>query len=127
MARAVIQARKVLGISLTPDTLWNLAPWSWFLDWFSDTGDLLSNWTDWAIDNQVMLYGYIMEHSLNEYTYKFVGSTGLTGNARPYDITMVTETKLRRQASPYGFGIQWTDLSARQKAILAALGISRSR
>nr|UJQ85709.1 MAG: hypothetical protein 1 [Leviviridae sp.] len=127
MARAVIQARKLLGISLTPDTLWNLAPWSWAIDWFTNTGDVLSNWSDWAIDNQVLLYGYMMEHTVQSYTYTFTGPTGLYGGGVPGDISMVTETKLRRQATPYGFGLNWADFSARQLSIITALGISRSK
>jgi hypothetical protein len=127
MAREVIMARKTLGLSLTPDTLWNLAPWSWALDWFSNSGDILSNWTDWAIDNQVLLYGYIMEHKSHRRTYTFGGQTGLKGSSPPYDVTKVCETKVRRQASPYGFGLTWDDLSSRQKAIITALGVSRSK
>jgi len=126
MARAVIIAKKSLGITLTPDTLWNLAPWSWAVDWFSDTGDVISNWSNWAIDNQVLLYGYMMEHSRSTYTYTFVGPSGLTGGARPPSVTTVNETKRRIKASPYGFGLTSGDLSARQKAIAAALGVSRS-
>jgi hypothetical protein len=127
MARAVIQARKLLGISLTPDSLWNLAPWSWAVDWFFNTGDLLSNWTDWAIDNQVLVYGYVMEHKRVQTTYTFAGNTGLFGGSQPIDVVLVCETKVRRQATPYGFGLQWDDLSARQKTIIAALGISRKK
>lgn len=128
MARAVIQARKVLGISLTPDSLWNLAPWSWAVDWFFNTGDLLSNWTDWAIDNQVLLYGYMMEHKTSTWTYTFVGPTGLTGIAQGSvpSVSFVLETKVRQQATPYGFGLDWSGFSTRQLAILAALGLSRS-
>jgi len=128
MQRFVIQARKAFGISLTPDTLWNLAPWSWAADWFSSTGDVLSNWTDWAIDNQVLLYGYVMEHTVHKYTFTFVGPTGFKPqDQRPPDLTTVTETKVRRQATPYGFGLSWDDFTSRQKAIVAALGISRSK
>jgi hypothetical protein len=127
IARQVIQARKLLGISLTPDSLWNLAPWSWAVDWFVDVGDVLSNWTDWAIDNQVLMYGYIMEHKRHERTYTFAGHTGLRDNQQPGDVRMIVESKVRRPATPYGFGLQWTDLSDRQKTIIAALGISRSR
>jgi len=128
IARAVIQARKVLGLSLTPDVLWNLAPWSWGLDWFGSTGDLLANWTDWAIDNQVLLYGYMMEHSLVKYTYIFEGPTGLLPpSSRPPSISLIMETKKRIRATPFGFGLRWSDLSPRQLAIAAALGISKSR
>jgi len=129
LARAVIQARKVYGISLTPDTVWNLSPWSWLIDWRLNIGDLLSNWTDWAIDNQVLVYGYMMEHTFQKYTYTYDGPTGLFGfeDGRPAEISFITETKLRRRATPYGFGVDMSGLSARQLAILASLGISREK
>jgi len=126
MARAFIYARKTLGISLTPDTIWNLTPWSWAVDWFGNTGDVLSNWTDWAIDNQVLMYGYIMEHKRHERTYTYAGPSNLDG-CIPNDVTLVVETKVRRPATPYGFGFRWEDFSDRQKTIVAALGISRTR
>jgi len=125
MARTIIEAKKLYGLSLTPDTLWNLAPWSWFVDWFSNVGDNIANWSNWAIDNQVLLYGYMMEHTFQSYTYTFVGPSGITGGARPPSVTFVSETKRRIKASPYGFGITSTSLSDRQKAIVAALGASR--
>jgi len=128
IARHVIQARKLLGISLTPDTVWNLAPWSWAVDWFFNVGDVLSNWTDWAIDNQVLMYGYMMEHSITTNTYTFVGPTGyLPAGQRPMDMVFVSETKKRIKATPYGFGVSWDSLTNRQLAIIAALGISRSK
>jgi len=127
IARAVIQSRKLLGLDLTPDSLWNLAPWSWLVDWFTDTGSVIQNWSDWAIDNQVMLYGYMMEHSVHSYTYTYVGKTGFKSEGRrPADLTTVNETKRRIQASPYGFGLTYDSLSDRQKSILAALGISKT-
>jgi len=129
IARQVIQARKCLGVSLTPDTLWNLAPWSWLIDWRLNIGSLLSNWTDWAIDNQVLVYGYMMEHTFREYLYAFDGPTGLIGfgNNRPSLIKLTVESKVRRQASPYGFGVDWGSLNPHQLSILAALGITRDR
>jgi len=128
LARDVILARKLLGISLTPDVLWNLAPWSWAFDWFGNTGDVISNWTAWAIDNQVLLYGYMMEHIVHTYTYTFVGKTGFyQSDARPVSVTLRSESKIRIQASPYGFGLSFDDLSLRQKAIVAALGLTRGK
>jgi len=128
IARQVILARKLLGLSLTPDVLWNLSPWSWAVDWFFNVGDVLSNWTDWAIDNQVLAYGYIMEKSKVSDQYTFVGPTGLyPSSVRPSDLVLSVETKLRRKATPYGFGLEWDGFSDRQKAIVAALGISRSK
>jgi hypothetical protein len=126
VALSVIQAKKLLGLTLTPDTIWNLTPWSWAIDWFSDTGDVIQNWSNWAIDGQVLKYGYMMEHTVSERTYTFVGPTGYWGNPLPYDVILTSETKLRRQATPYGFGLDIGKLSLRQQAIVAALGLARS-
>lgn len=37
-----------------------------------------------------------------------------------------TELKYRKAGTPYGFEIDWPEFSAKQLAILGALGISRS-
>lgn len=127
LGRASAEAKKLLGLGLTPDTLWNLSPWSWAVDWFSNAGDVISNISDMASDGLVMRYGYIMEHVIVRDVYSFVGPTGLKGGGSivPTDVVLVTETKTRRRANPYGFGISWDSLTNRQIAILTALGISR--
>jgi hypothetical protein len=128
IARRVIQARKLLGLSLTPDTLWNLAPWSWMVDWFSDTGDILSNWTDWAIDNQVLVYGYVMDHRVHKDTYTFQGPNGfIFDRVMPPALIRTIEVKNRIQATPYGFGVDLSSLTGRQQTILAALGLNRKK
>jgi hypothetical protein len=126
VAYAIIQARKVHGLSLTPDAIWNMTPWSWMVDWFSNTSEVLSNLSDWIIDNQVLRYGYIMEHSLREWTYSFIGASA-PGAAIVPPVTLVTETKRRVRATPYGFGLSFDSFSNRQKAIVAALGLSRGK
>ncbi|DAD50318.1 TPA_asm: maturation protein [ssRNA phage Zoerhiza.4_2] len=127
MARQCILARKLLGILPTPDAVWNLAPWSWMIDWFITSGDVLANWTDWAIDNQVLYYGYVMEHTVHSHTYTYAGPTGFKSvGPRPFDVKLVVETKIRRKATPYGFGFNMKGLTARQLAILAALGLNKS-
>jgi len=127
VAENVIQAKKLLGLSLTPDTLWNLAPWSWAVDWFSNVGDQVNNWSNWAIDGQMLLYGYIMEHTVVRDTYTFVGPTSLNSGHRPYDMVFVSETKRRLAASPYGFSVDWSGLTPRQIAIAASLGITHQK
>lgn len=127
LAKHASDAKKLLGISLTPDVVWNLSPWSWAVDWFSSAGDVISNLTDWAFDGLVLRYGYIMEHSSVKDTYIFVGPTTFQSQAvRPDSVTFVSETKIRRKANPFGFGITWSGLSPRQLAIAAALGLTRS-
>jgi len=127
IARNVIQAKKMLGLTLTPDTLWAIAPWSWAVDWFSNTSEVVNNWSDWAIDGQVLVYGYMMEHTVSSYTYTWSGPANLSRyNQVPGDITLVSETKVRRQATPYGFGLNWSNFTPRQLAITASLGLTRS-
>lgn len=126
VARNALKAKKLLGLSLTPETLWNLAPWSWAVDWFSNTGDVISNLSDWATDGLVLQYGYVMEHTVTKNIYTYVGPTGLLNrsiNVPP--LVFVNETKVRRRANPFGFGIAWSDLSPRQLSIVVALGLSR--
>lgn len=127
MARRALMLKKSLGLALTPEVLWNLSPWSWLADWFSNAGDVLSNVSDWASDGLVLRYGYVMEHTISSYTYVYVGPNHLSGSAQlPSILTTVRETKVRRRATPFGFGLNWDGFTPRQLAILSALGISRS-
>lgn len=127
LAKAALGAKKLLGLTLTPETLWNLAPWSWAIDWFSSTGSVVSNLTDASTDGLVMRYGYIMEHTIVKDTYTNLGSVLRGKSPQVPSITLVTETKVRREANPFGFGLIWEDLSPFQVSILAALGITRKR
>jgi len=128
IAEKVILAKKLVGARLTPDAIWNLAPWSWAVDWFSNVGDLSQNLDNWIVDNQVLVYGYMMERTLSEYTYTFVGPGRFwSGAAYPPSVHCVSETQRRIKATPYGFGLNWSGLSALQQSILVALGMSKWR
>lgn len=120
------KADRLFGISLTPDVLWNLAPWSWAIDWFSNTGDVLSTIGDMVSQGLVMRYGYMMEETINETIYTLKGAK-LYGESLELPPSIVrTSSKVRTKANPFGFGITWDGLSSSQAAIAAALGLSRS-
>lgn len=119
--------QKLYGLELTPITLWNLAPWSWFVDWFSNTGDLINNITRFSDDGLVMPYGYMMENSIRMNTYRMRDVTPKGYHISDLTQIFTTNVKYRRQATPYGFGFDWANLTARQIAILAALGLSRGK
>lgn len=128
MDRWESKANHLLGTRLTPDVVWELAPWSWAVDWITNVGDVMNNISAFSNDSLVMQYGYIMEHTLSEVSF---GASGLItdGNKNvPYSVstTHKAEIKKRRQASPYGFGVSIDGFSARQWAILGALGLARS-
>jgi len=122
--RFALMADKVFGANLTPDTLWELSPWSWAVDWFSNTGDVISNISSWSADGLVMTYGYMMEHTIHKHTYRMAQS-GYFGNPTVAPLTFVTETKVRKRANPFGFGVSWDGLSPVQTAIAAAIGLTR--
>lgn len=126
MDKYALYADKVLGLNLDPNVLWELAPWSWAVDWFSNAGDVISNITDYVSDGLVMQYGYVMETTITKYIYS-MDSLNLEGGGKAIvsDVTWTTTVKQRRKANPFGFGVNWEDLSLRQNAILAALGLSR--
>ena len=128
--RIAAQARHLLGLSLTPDVLWNLAPWSWAFDWFANTGQVLANLNYFATQGLIMRYGYVMETKTTTDTYIMTGPTLRMAGSNPVPITptlsFVTVTKKRRQANPFGFGVSYEGLSPFQLSIIAALGLSRS-
>jgi len=128
MSDRVALARKLLGLNLDADVLWNMTPWTWAVDWFADVGSLVRNSTLFSEDGLVMKYGYIMEHSIVHDTYTFEGPTGIAGGypGRPSDLSLISEAKVRRTATPFGFGLTG-GLTNRQASIVAALSASRVR
>nr|UJQ85110.1 MAG: hypothetical protein 1 [Leviviridae sp.] len=127
--RCAQEARKLYGLSLTPDVVWNLAPWSWAADWFGNFGDILTNVSNAINDGSALRYGYVMAHT--EHRTEFVHPSTLYkyyGKATPTgDLVIVRKysVKTRRPATPFGFGLSWDGLTTRQQGIIAALGISR--
>jgi hypothetical protein len=115
-----------LGLELTPEVLWEAAPGSWAVDWFSNIGDVISNWTSFHEDGLVMLYGYMMEHTIVSNTYRLDGAILADGRPCPVSpVTFVIETKQRQGATPYGFGLNFGALSGFQKSIMGALGLTK--
>jgi len=126
IAASAAEARKLYGIELTPETVWNLAPWSWAADWGSNIGDVIHNVSRFSQDGLVMRYGYIMQQKTAKVTYTLSRggiNTGLSNS--DLSLTVTSKSAVRRKATPFGFGIGMDGLSGRQLSILGALGISR--
>jgi hypothetical protein len=124
MSKTRSVANKLIGLRLTPDVVWSVAPWSWAVDWFTNTGDVLKNNSALGNDGLTLLYGYHMR----EYTVKTVTvSTTLPFNGNgPLTSTRTIErtVKQRRPANPYGFGAGGLPLTTRKQAIIAAIATS---
>ena len=118
------QADIVYGASLNPELLWNLTPWSWAVDWFSNTGDVISNISNYIRAGQVLRYGYMMEETKASVRMSMSSSGWKKVPSAPKSIEKYRVTKVRRPANPFGFGMAEADLSPTQLAIAAALGIT---
>ena len=123
---------KLFGAEPDLNTLWQLAPWSWAVDWFSNAGSMVKNLQFLASYGMILRYGYMMETTTVTDTFTASGpyhNVGMPGISQPYPyvtpVTLRVTTKKRIAASPFGFGVSWDDLSSVQRAIAAALGITR--
>lgn len=122
-------SNKLLGTRITPEVLWDIAPWTWAIDWFTNAGDVIHNIGGLGSDGMVMQYGYATEYQYYTADLTAVCSFATLGVPVGTTSTAHHERKYIRRvaANPYGFGITDASLSAKQQAILAALGLSRGR
>lgn len=124
-------ADKLFGTTLTPDLIWELSPWTWAVDWFSNANEVITNFTNFEIAGLVMRYGYMMEETIERISVEtgpaqwFSKTPGKRAFSSPCVSGYELVTKRRIPASPYGFSIGWEDLSPTQLAITAALGITK--
>lgn len=123
------------GLDPNLDTLYNLVPWTWLVDWFTNLGEVATNLSQNLEFDLVQDYGFIMRKTSTTLTYDHYvhgnthqnNITGATYVSRPRrkPVSRVTyETKERVAASPFGFGVSIDELTARQWSILGALGLS---
>lgn len=125
--------RHLWDVEITPEQVWQLLPFSWLVDWFANTGSVISNIMSAVSENLTAKYAYVMLSRKMIETYKCDGTYGvittgpLTYTYKPasfYYIT-VAESKARATGTPFGFNVSLPDLTGKQQLILAALGISR--
>lgn len=113
----------LLGARINPSVLYKATPWTWLIDWFSNVGDVIDNATEMANDQLVSRYLYLMCHKTSILRHTVV----IPFWDNPISITwdQNIDTKQReRYDNPFGLSLS-LPLTARQLAILAALGISR--
>jgi hypothetical protein len=115
-----------LGVMPTAIDLWNLIPWSWLIDWFTNFNHVVTNLSYLGRDGLYLRRGYIMgTFTTSEIHRRY----GMTTYGLPIDTqgAITSERKYRVRASPFGFGYTWKDFSPFQLSILGALGVSRLR
>lgn len=113
------------GAQINPTLIWKVTPWSWLADWFSNAGDAIERAQDWATDSLVSKYMYLMHHRTYGFELRARFNTN-SGGSRDLVWHRSADVKRRQSASsPFSFSLSG-DLTARQLAILGALGIARS-
>jgi len=116
--RTALVAR-LLGIRVTPAALWEIIPWSWLIDYFTNIGDVLSNLQTEVADDCASDYAYIMGKTTRTYTWH------VTDGIVNASIDREFKTQIRQHVNPFGVSVDKDNLSTRQLSILGALGISK--
>lgn len=132
LEREYAEMRRLYG-GISISTAWNLLPYSWAVDWYTNAGDILRNIEAFQQDGLVMAWGYIMERCdfhVTRVVRDARFSTWYTSDpyfTLPSFISSDFTKKYlrRRKATPYGFGLDPNGFTNRQKAILVSLGIQR--
>lgn len=123
---------ELMRFDITPMDLWQLAPWSWLVDWFFDIGAQLDAWNSATSNRILSLYAYGMRDERLTTTIvlsdvRASATYGYTGPSTVYQ-QIVARRRQRIRANPFGFTPDpLTQLSAGQLAILAALGLTKTR
>jgi hypothetical protein len=124
----VKRALALFGARVSPMHIYQAVPWSWLVDWLTPVGHDLQALQDAQMDQLVAKYLYSTTHSVRTIEFKqYVPFNSASGGPRTLAWSRSIESKQRKGiSSPYGFGLTWEQLSPKQLAILAALGIMRT-
>lgn len=122
------KANHLLGIRFTPEVLWELTPWSWLIDYFTDAGTFIQNVSALSADSLVLRYGYVMHETRVRRSTTQAKLTPIagSGNVRTCWRYDYFHSKRRTRSTPYGFGVDLGALSPRRWAILASLGFTKT-
>lgn len=126
LANRMAEFNRIYGLEVSPATFWELMPWSWFVDWHSNIGDVVDNLTMFSRDNLVLVYGYVMCHTTVTDVHVWRGNLRVGNSWVPHELKSIVkyDVKQRLAAQPFGVGFSGLDYTLSQLAILAALGIS---
>jgi hypothetical protein len=124
--RKVRQYKTLLGLNVSPATIYKVMPWTWLIDWYVNAGDFIQRTQDLISDSVVAQYFFAMRHVRYEYEYQKVFTTK-DGQTHDLRWKRSVETKRRGSSdSPFSFSLNPTQLSGTQLAILTALGLSKT-
>jgi hypothetical protein len=120
--------RRLTGLRVTPDQLYNLIPWTWAIDWFTGLGHFMQAIAPGVGDRWIIEYAYIMDErqftwyeTVHQHTY------GPDNVKQRIEVVYHRRNwrKARTAASLFGWGLSQEDLSPFQISIAGALGYSK--
>jgi hypothetical protein len=120
------RANYLYGWKPNPSSAYNLTAWSWLLDWFTNTGDVIDNISLYLEDPFLTRWAYIMEETsvVRTVSQSLISNEGLGYTA---SIRFTTNIKKRRKVNPLHLGFKGEALNGHQLGILAALGATKFR
>jgi len=115
--------RSLLGLGLSPATIWSAMPWSWMVDWFTDVGDFLEtnrNTFPVYLESMAVMQSTTTTLVRNQ---RFItkGFTGGTGKMKLVSKVRLPQTLLN---APTGFV---PALGDQQVGILASLTVASAK
>ncbi len=114
----------IYGARINPYILWKITPWTWLVDWFIGIGTLIDRAVSWGQDGVVSRYMYLMKHSIT--SVQHLVTVNWNNGPSTFSWTNSLDSKQREIAdNNFSFRLSGA-LTARQLAIIAALGLSRS-
>jgi hypothetical protein len=122
--------RRLYGLRPTPSVIYKAIPWSWLLDWATNTGSILSNLEPSVAERLVSNYAYTMRSIESENTHAVSGNiSGFGGHPVPVSAStsIARIWKERIYCYPFGFRLKTEDLSPFQLSILGSIAASKGR
>lgn len=115
------------GIVPDPSDIWELLPFSWLTDWFTNSGNMVNHLFLQASEGATQIYGFVMCHTTVVNTVTWTGTVQMNSVSQPFSVSweIREDIKQRQRVLPFGTTYTGKELTARQLAILGALGIAR--
>jgi hypothetical protein len=122
--------RQIMGSRVTPSVVYNLIPYSWLVDYFTDLGKFVDAVSPGLAEVLTCDYAYVMRRVLIRRHYYasevYVANKANTAHKRAHShLFILDDVRMRVKATPFGFGLKESDLSLKQASLLGALGLSR--
>jgi hypothetical protein len=131
--RDIEWTRKMLyalyGMYPSPSAVYNLIPWSWLVDWFTNAGFVIQNLDTGVADRLAADYSYVMREraTIRDSWSRVTFTDGKSEQTFNVSSSAVGISKYRAAGDPFGFNTNPNQLSGMQLSILGALGLSRLR